>query len=99
MCLLWPVPLNESCNNKQTLTPVALDGLTCCYSEEMGCLAMALVPVCAEVFFEDGGEGQAEMRTGESCFAGLAVYHGTRCLVFLNYAKLHLGTACQRLHL
>lgn len=29
------------------------------------CLAVALIPVCAEVFLEDGGEGQREMRERE----------------------------------
>ena len=57
------------------------------------------IPVCAEVFVEDGGEGQREMRGGESCFEGLAVHHSTHRLVFLNYTKLHLHSACQRLHL
>lgn len=51
------------------------------------------------MFLEDGGEGQREMREGESCFVDLAVYHSTHRLVFLNYAKLHLPWACQGVHL
>lgn len=62
-------------------------------------MAVALIPVCVEVFLEDGGEGQREMREGESCFVDLAVHHSTHRLVFLNYAKLHLPWACQRVHL
>lgn len=51
------------------------------------------------VFLDGGGERQREMREGESCFVGLAALYSTYRLVFLNYTKLHLQRACQRVHL
>lgn len=62
-------------------------------------MAVALIPVCAQVFLVDGGEGPRDMREGESCFVDLAVHHSTHRLAFLNYAKLYLQWACQRVHL
>ena len=59
--------------------------------------------MCAEVFLKDGGEGQRHERERErereSCFMDLAVHHSMHRLVFLNYAKLYLQRACQRVHL
>lgn len=73
---------------------------------EIDCLVVPLSPVCVEVFFGGKlrrggyrGERLRDTREGESCFVDLAVHHSTHRLAFLNYAKLHLQWACQRLRL
>lgn len=91
-------PLRLISPGKQTeLSPTTSERPACC-SEETNCLAAALISVCVEVLVEDGGE-RREMREGESFFAGLAPRHSTHRLVFVNYAKLRLLKACQRVHL
>lgn len=72
---------------------------------DMDCLVVPSSPVCVDcgsVFFKGVWGCRVRLtdtREGESCFVDLVVHHSTHRLAFLNYAKLHLQWACQRLRL